>query len=130
MNHEDSPKNQGRREVLKGALGTGVLAAGAVTAPNLLFPALAQGETLIPFTDDASEAFQWRPIEPNTTHWQDTREITSFVTSNEDFYLVQHYGQPEVDNDSYRLRVTGMVDNELDLSLSDLMNGDVFEQEV
>ena len=48
MNHEDSPKNQGRREVLKGALGTGVLAAGAVTAPNLLFPALAQGEHLSP----------------------------------------------------------------------------------
>ena len=130
MNHEDNHKNLGRREVLKGALGTGVLAAGAATAPNLLFPALAQGETLIPFTDDASEAFQWRPIEPNTTHWQDTREITSFFTSNEDFYLVQHYGQPEVDNDSYRLRVTGMVDNELELSLSDLMNGDVIEQQV
>ena len=43
MNHEDSPKNQGRREVLKGALGTGVLAAGAVTAPNILFPALELG---------------------------------------------------------------------------------------
>ena len=58
-----NPEDKGRRDVLKGALGTGVLAAGAVTAPGLLFPALAQGENLVPFTDDASEAFQWRPIE-------------------------------------------------------------------
>ena len=125
-----NPEDKGRRDVLKGALGTGVIAAGAVTAPGFLFPALAQGENLVPFTDDASEAFQWRPIEPNTTHWQDTREITSFFTSNDDFYLVQHYGQPEVDNSSYRLKVTGMVDNELDLSLNDLMNGDIIEQQV
>ena len=86
----NNPKDQGRREVLKGALSIGGIAAGISTTSNLLFPALAQGERLIPFTDEASEAFSWRPIEPNTTHWQDTREITSFFTDNEDFYLVQH----------------------------------------
>ena len=120
----NNPKDQGRRDVLKGALSIGGLTAGMATTSSFLFPALAQGERLIPFTDDASEAFSWRPIEPNTTHWQDTREITSFFTNNEDFYLVQHYGQPEVDNDSYRLRVTGLVDNELELSLDDLQTGD------
>jgi DMSO/TMAO reductase YedYZ molybdopterin-dependent catalytic subunit len=123
-------ENQDRRKVLKDALGVGAIAAGLTTAPNLLFPALAQGERLIPFTDEASDAFSWRPIEPNTTHWQDTREINSFFTENENFYLVQHYGQPTIDNDAYRLRVTGMVDNELDLSLRDLQNGDVIEQQV
>ena len=123
-------ENQDRRKVLKDALGVGAIAAGLTTAPNLLFPALAQGERLIPFTDEASDAFSWRPIEPNTTHWQDTREINSFFTENEDFYLVQHYGQPTINNDAYRLRVTGMVDNELDLSLRDLQNGDVIEQQV
>jgi DMSO/TMAO reductase YedYZ molybdopterin-dependent catalytic subunit len=126
----NNPKDQRRRDVLKGALSIGGLAAGMSTTSSFLFPALAQGERLIPFTDDASEAFSWRPIEPNTTHWQDTRQITSFFTNNEDFYLVQHYGQPEVDNDSYRLRVTGLVDNELELSLDDLQTGDVFEQQV
>ena len=126
----NNPKDQRRRNVLKGALSIGGLAAGMSTTSSFLFPALAQGERLIPFTDDASGAFSWRPIEPNTTHWQDTRQITSFFTNNEDFYLVQHYGQPEVDNDSYRLRVTGLVDNELELSLDDLQTGDVFEQQV
>ena len=123
-------ENQDRRKVLKDALGVGAIAASLTTVPNLLFPALAQGERLIPFTDEASDAFSWRPIEPNTTHWQDTREINSFFTENEDFYLVQHYGQPTIDNDAYRLRVTGMVDNELDLSLIDLQNSDVIEQQV
>ena len=123
-------ENQDRRKVLKDALGVGAIAASLTTVPNLLFPALAQGERLIPFTDEASDAFSWRPIEPNTTHWQDTREINSFFTENEDFYLVQHYGQPTINNDAYRLRVTGMVDNELDLSLRDLQNGDVIEQQV
>ena len=123
-------ENQDRRKVLKDALGVGAIAAGLTTAPNLLFPALAQGERLVPFTDELSDAFSWRPIEANTTHWQDTREINSFFTDNEDFYLVQHYGQPTIDNDAYRLRVTGMVDNELDLSLRDLQNGDVIEQQV
>ena len=46
-----------RRDVIKGAIGAGGIAAGLSTASNLLFPALAQGERLIPFTDDASEAF-------------------------------------------------------------------------
>ena len=123
-------ENQDRRKVLKDALGVGAIAASLTTVPNLLFPALAQGERLIPFTDEASDAFSWRPIEANTTHWQDTREINSFFTENEDFYLVQHYGQPTIDNDAYRLRVTGMVDNELDLSLRDLQNSDVIEQQV
>ena len=126
----NNPKDQGRRDVLKGALSIGGIATGISATSNLLFPALAQTERLVPFTDDASDAFSWRPIEPNTTHWQDTREITSFFTDNEDFYLVQHYGQPEVDNGSYRLKVTGMVDNELELSLNDLQSGDVIEQQV
>lgn len=112
-----SPEDKTRRNVLKGSM----LAAGAAAAPSFVLPALAQGERLVPFTD-VPDSFQVRPVQPDTTHWQDTREISEFVTDNDDFYLVQHYGQPEIDNDTWRLRVTGMVDNELEFSLSDLMN--------
>jgi DMSO/TMAO reductase YedYZ molybdopterin-dependent catalytic subunit len=120
-----NPEDTSRRKVLKG----GMLAAGAAAAPSFILPALAQGERLVPFTD-VPESFQIPPQQPNSTYWQDTREISEFVTENEDFYLVQHYGQPEVDNDAWRLRVTGMVDNELELSLSDLMSGDTVDQQV
>jgi DMSO/TMAO reductase YedYZ molybdopterin-dependent catalytic subunit len=122
------PEDKSRRELLKGALGTGALAAGAAAVPSLIFPALAQGERLVPFTD-VPDTFNVRPVRPNSTHYLDTREITTFFTDNDDFYLVQHYGQPEVDNESWRLRVTGMVDNELEFSLQDLMDREVFEQQ-
>ncbi|MCY4017313.1 MAG: molybdopterin-dependent oxidoreductase [Gammaproteobacteria bacterium] len=110
-------RDDSRRRMLKGA---GVLAAGAATLPGWALPALAQGERLVPFTD-VPEAFQVRGKRPGATHYQDTRQITSHITANEDFYVVQHYGQPEVDNDSYLLRVTGMVERELELSLAELM---------
>lgn len=120
-----NPEDNSRRQILKG----GVLAAGAATVPGLVMPTLAQGERLVPFTD-VPDSFQVRPVQPNTTYYQDTRQITDFVTDNDEFYLVQHYGQPEIDNDSWRLRVTGMVDNELEFSLQDLMNEQVVEQQV
>jgi DMSO/TMAO reductase YedYZ molybdopterin-dependent catalytic subunit len=120
-----NPEDTSRRKLLKG----GMLAASAAAAPSFILPALAQGERLVPFTD-VPESFQIPPQQPNSTYWQDTREISEFVTDNEEFYLVQHYGQPEVDNDAWRLRVTGMVDDELEFSLSDLMNGNTVEQQV
>lgn len=125
---EMNPEDNGKRKLLKGAIG-GVLAAGAANLPGLVFPALAQGEQLVPFTD-VPDTFRVGPVLPNSTHYLDTREIDTYFTDNDDFYLVQHYGQPEVDNDSYRLRVTGMVDKELEFSLADLMSKDVIEQQV
>ena len=119
-----NPEDKSRRQVLKGSM----LAAGAA-ASGWVLPALAQGERLVPFSD-VPDSFQVRPVQPNTTHWQDTRQISEFVSDNDDFYLVQHYGQPEIDNDSWRLRVTGMVDNELELSLSDLMGDESVERQV
>ena len=120
----DAGSTINRRSLLKGAAGI-MGAAGAASLPSFVFPALAQGERLVPFTD-VPDTFKVGPVRPNAVHYLDTREIDSYFTDNDDFYLVQHYGQPEIDNDSYRLRVTGMVDKELDLSLSDLMARDVF----
>ena len=60
----NSPKDQGRRDVLKGALSIGGIATGISATSNLLFPAVAQGERLVPFTDDASDAFSWRQSSP------------------------------------------------------------------
>ena len=121
MNQEDET----RRNILKGSM----LVAGAAAAPSYILPALAQGERLVPFSD-VPDSFQVRPVQPNTTYWQDTREITEFVTDNDDFYLVQHYGQPEIDNDEWRLRVTGMVENELEFSLRELMNRTTAERQI
>ena len=79
------------------------LAAGVVAStPPWVLPALAQGEELVPF-NDMPEDYSRPPARPGGTHFLDTRQISSdsFYTDNQDFYVVQHYGQPELDLPSY-----------------------------
>ncbi len=123
------PEDEGRRNLLKGAVGSGVLAAGAASVPNWVMPALAQGEELVPFTD-IPDTFQVRDKRAGGTYFQDTRNIDSFYSSNDEFYVVQHYGQPQLDLSSYTLKVTGMVDNPIELNLQEVMNRDVVEMDI
>jgi len=102
------------------------LATGAAVFPNWVMPALAQGEELVPFTD-IPDTFRLRDKGAGGTYFQDIRQINSFYSSSDQFYVVQHYGQPELDLSSYSLRITGMVDNPMELSLQDLMGRDVVE---
>ena len=124
-----NPADEGRRRIIKGALGSGVLAAGATAFPGWMMPALAQGEELVPFTD-VPESFVLRDKRAGGTYYQDTRQISNFYSTNDQFYVVQHYGQPELDLSSYRLKVTGMVDTPMELSLQDIMGRDVFEMDI
>lgn len=120
------PEDEGRRDLIKGAVGGGVLATGAAVFPNWVMPALAQGEEMVPFTD-IPDTFRLRDKGAGGTYFQDIRQINSFYSSSDQFYVVQHYGQPELDLSSYSLRITGMVDNPMELSLQDLMGRDVVE---
>lgn len=123
-------ESKGRRKLLQGALGSGILAAGAASFPGWMMPALAQGEVLVPFTD-VPDTFQAREKRPGGNYVQDTRNITSFYSRNEDqFYVVQHYGQPELDLSAYSLKVTGMVNNPMELSLDQVTNRDVHEMDI
>lgn len=116
---------QDRREALKRGAAIGGLAATAAM-PFWSKLALAQGEELVPFTD-VPEGFTAPPVTPGAVHFLDTRLIDSFYTPNEDFYIVQHYNQPVIPESEYRLRVTGMVDRPLTLSLADLKRREVVE---
>jgi DMSO/TMAO reductase YedYZ molybdopterin-dependent catalytic subunit len=123
-----NPEDEGRRKLLKGAVGSGVMAAGIASIPNWVMPALAQGEELVPFTD-VPDTFTPREKRPGGNYFQDTRNITNFYSPMDQFYVVQHYGQPELDVDNFRLRVTGMVDNPMDLSMRNISNRDVIEMD-
>ncbi len=118
-------RETGRREVLKSGLAMGGLAATA-GMPFWSKLALAQGEELVPFTD-VPAGYAVAPKAPGVTHFVDTRYIDSFYTSNDDFYVVQHYGQPEVDVDNYRLRITGLVERPLEFTLAELKRRPRFE---
>ena len=107
-----------RRDVLKGGVALGGMAATA-GMPFWSKLALAQGEEIVPFTD-VPETFAAPPVVPGGILFQDTRFIDSFYTPVGEFYIVQHYNQPEIDEDGYRLRISGMVDRPMEFTLAEL----------
>jgi DMSO/TMAO reductase YedYZ molybdopterin-dependent catalytic subunit len=111
------PQNT-RRELLKTGLSMSALAATA-GLPFWSRLALGAGEEMIPFSD-MPEGFVAPPVAPGAIHYLDTRLIDSFYTPNDDFYIIQHYNQPDIAESDYRLRITGLVNRELELNLAAL----------
>lgn len=109
------PMHNTRRDVIKGGLGVAGLAIMGL--PEWALPAMAQGETLVPFTD-VPENFNPNPAPDRRV--LDIRTIDGPITPADRFFAIQHYGQPEVDAATYRLKVTGLVKTPLSLSVADL----------
>ena len=108
-------KQSTRRDVLKGSLALAGL--GALGIPEWAFPAMAQGETLMEFTDLPDEITIIRGPDRRII---DVRHIDGPFTPIDQFFTTQHYGHPEIDTATYRLRISGLVDEPLSLSVADL----------
>jgi DMSO/TMAO reductase YedYZ molybdopterin-dependent catalytic subunit len=110
-----NPEQTTRRETLR----RGLAAAGLLaTIPEWAVPALGQGEEDVPFTD-LPEKFD--PGNPTArTRILDIRKIDGLITPKDKFFAVQHFGRPEVDAASYRLKITGMVKQPAAFSVSEL----------
>jgi len=108
-------KKQTRREILKGSLAFAGLSVFGI--PEWALPALAQGETVVPFTDLPANA-NFTPAPDRRTF--DIRKIDGPFTPKDQFFTTQHYGHPDVDLATYRLKVTGLIDHPKSLSLDEL----------
>ena len=75
------------------------------------------GEDLVPFLDQPPPPPQPALQEINKLNWQ---ELSSWITANDGFFKVAHYDQPEIDADSYRLEITGLVRRRSSFSLSEI----------
>ena len=108
-----SIENESRRQLLKAGVSAGLVAATAG------FPwfALAQGEQVMRFLD-VPEGWDPGPRQPGRTHIIDTRRMDSFYSY--EHYVVQHYGQPQLDLNSYKLDLTGLVNKPLSFTLDEL----------
>lgn len=117
-NNHDTATQQQRRSFLQQGLAVGAMGAVAGSAwwSQLV---LAADETLVPFSDMPAD-YTVPPVTPGAIHYLDTRAINTFYTDNKDFYIVQHYNQPDVDVAGYKLRVTGLVNKTLALDLAAL----------
>lgn len=110
------PDEISRRETLRrGLAATGLL---ALTVPDWAIPALAQGEREIAFTDVPDT---YSPGDTTTRiRSLDIRTIDGPITPRDKFFAIQHYGRPEIDGAAHRLKITGLVDKPLELSVADL----------
>lgn len=104
-----------RRELIKGSLAVAGLSMFGI--PDWALPVLAQGETLVPFTD-LPENFNPNPAPDRRL--LDVRTIEGPFTPKDQFFTTQHYGHPKIDPAAYRLKVSGQVSKPLSLSLDDL----------
>ena len=118
----------GRRRFLIGSAGVGVGALvaglGGRTLINKFYNANnSLARVKIPVAADA-------PATPGGVQLT-VNELPPFVTANKDFYRVDTaLAVPQVDADSWSLRIHGMVDNEITLSFADLMAQPLVERDI
>lgn len=82
------------------------------------FPALADGDGDVPFTDipktfSTGDAGGQRRL-------LDIRKIDGLLTPANQYFYIQHKNQPKIDAATWRLKVTGLVKKPVELSLADL----------
>jgi DMSO/TMAO reductase YedYZ molybdopterin-dependent catalytic subunit len=108
-------QNSTRREILKRSLGVSGL--GLLGIPGWVMPALAQGETLVPFTDLPENLQLTRGTDRRIL---DIRKIAGPFTPPDQFFTTQHYGHPVIDPAAFRLKVSGLVNQAKSFSLDEL----------
>src|SRR6478752_4708653 len=104
-----------RRTILRGGLALAGL--GVLGVPEWALPLLAQGDTLVPFTD-IPDNVRWEA--PPDRRTLDIRTIDGPFTPADKFATTQHYGHPTVDPATFKLKISGLVNNPKALSLDDL----------
>ena len=116
-----------RRDIIRnGAALAGIAALGL---PKWMLAAQSQSEEVIPWTDIPAN---FVPSPPTGLRTLDTRTLqrSTFITANDDFFAVQHYPVPTVDPASYKLRMTGLVNKPIELTLDELKRRPRMEQVV
>src|SRR5262245_50727028 len=99
-----------RRQLLASALG-----AAAMSAADAQTSAGSAGEPSIPgkapmiLHNDRPEDLE-----------MPSQYFDKWLTPNDRFFVRQHIPRPEVNGDSYRLKLNGLVSKELDLKIADL----------
>jgi DMSO/TMAO reductase YedYZ molybdopterin-dependent catalytic subunit len=127
MHTEVAPINEHgvvtRRQALRrmGFAAVGLAVAPVPGWPLAWFP---QEETVVPFTD-VPETFTGRrggaeQYPGQNLIAQDLRNLDAWVTPIDDYFVVAHYGIPEVAAAGYTLRIGGLVQRPLSLSLAQL----------
>jgi DMSO/TMAO reductase YedYZ molybdopterin-dependent catalytic subunit len=104
-----------RRAILKGGLAVAGLSAFGL--PDWALPVLAQGETQVPFTD-IPDNVRWE-VPPDRRTF-DLRTLDGPFTPPDKFMTTQHYGHPDIDPTTFKLKISGLVNKPVAFSLDAL----------
>ena len=69
-----------------------------------------ENEELIPFLDQ-------QPAKSGRLDWS---TLDSFITPNDEFFNVSHYNKPVIDQNTWKLEISGLVDNPMMLTIDDI----------
>jgi DMSO/TMAO reductase YedYZ molybdopterin-dependent catalytic subunit len=106
-----------RREFLiqGGAAAAAGLALLGPPVPARAFPA-RPGEEVVPWADPPPPVAAPQVV-PRQLDWE---RLDAWITPNDRFFVVAHYGVPEIDAGAYRLAVGGLVERPLGLTLDEI----------
>jgi len=114
MSHSDIT----RRSLLKtGSSALAGLSVLRLTGPAAAFQTPAGGE-VIPWLDQPAE----NPVPQVAVRQLAWEELDSWITSNEDFFIIKHYDEPVIDESTWSLTISGHVSTPLTLTLDDIRN--------
>jgi len=105
------PSQLTRRDMLTRSAAFAALAFANSPLSAFSFGKLEEGATLVPFLDKQGGK--------NGITWEN---VTRWITSNPDVYVVQHYGPPKIDHAEWHLEIGGLVRKPRQLTLADLKN--------
>lgn len=108
---KSSSNSISRRDLIKKGIG--------LTAAGLFLPSALEVLGFPPAHPD-DQAVDFIGAIPASRNRLDWKGLESWLTPHDQVFNVQHYGIPEVDADTYRLEITGLVDKPFELTLEEL----------
>jgi DMSO/TMAO reductase YedYZ molybdopterin-dependent catalytic subunit len=107
-----------RRTMLQQA---GLAGLGLALTPEFGLPAewLQGQEQIVPFTD-VPENFVTVNAQTKRVAGLDLRQLSSYLTPEQNYFVVAHYGVPQIDAATWKLEVRGRVANPRTYTLDDL----------
>jgi DMSO/TMAO reductase YedYZ molybdopterin-dependent catalytic subunit len=116
--------NTTRRSLLK---GSGAAIAG-LSVFRMTIPARSAQDAstgdVIPWLDELAE----NPVPDVIVQQLDWQALDSWITPNDEFFVIKHFGLPELTAEDWSLQIGGLVDTPMTLTLDDISARD--KQEV
>jgi len=106
-----------RRTLLKaGSAAIAGLSVLRITGPASAFQ--DAGGEVIPWLDQPEE----NPVPEVIVQQMTWEDLDSWITPNEDFFVIKHFAEPVIEEATWNLEISGLVDQPMTLTLADLQS--------